>query len=542
MIVDSIKTTYYLKSLNLPSYPVFSMEMLNTIKQRIHASLWRHTSVVASMTMLSRILGFARDMVTAYLFGAAVGMDAFIVAFKIPNFMRRLFAEGAFSQAFVPILSEYQHHKSQEEVKQFVSTVTGMLGVIVFVVTILSIIFAPVLIRIFAPGFEPGSERSIWAAEMLRITFPYLFLISLAALGGAVLNTYGAFAIPAFTPLLLNVAMIVTAFFLAPILHPSVASLAWGVFIGGILQLVYQFPKLKSLDLLPMPRFHRHDPGVKRVLKQMVPALFGVSVSQINLMFDTLFSSFLPIGSVSWLYYSDRVTSLPLGVFGVALSTVILPHLSRKHAANSKQDFSRTTDWALRNILMLSIPSMVAIFILADPLLLTLFKRGNFHLYDVIMTKKSLIAFTIGIPAFMAVKVLATVFYSTQNIRTPVRIAIISMITNIFLNLILIHYLAHAGLALATSLAAFLNAGLLWFKLRQLGIFELQPGWRWFLFRLSVSTGIMAAILYFPVPKLAVWLDWGWQWRFANLFMWVLIGLMTYVVTLYLCRPRLKQS
>ncbi len=518
------------------------MEMLNSLRQRIHASLWRHTSVVASMTMLSRVLGFARDMVTAYLFGAAVGMDAFIVAFKIPNFMRRLFAEGAFSQAFVPILSEYQHHKTQEEVKPFVSMVTGMLGVIVFMVTIASIIFAPILIRIFAPGFEPGSDRFVWAAEMLRITFPYLFLISLAALGGAVLNTYGAFGIPAFTPILLNIAMIVTAFLLAPIVHPSVESLAWGVFIGGILQLVYQFPKLKSLDLLPIPRFQPHDPGVKRVLKQMVPALFGVSVSQINLMFDTLFSSFLPIGSVSWLYYSDRVTSLPLGVFGVALATVILPHLSRKHTANSKQDFSRTTDWALRNILMLSVPSMVALFILADPILVTLFKRGQFQLYDVLMTKKSMLAFAMGIPAFMAVKVLATVFYSTQNIRTPVRIAVIAMVTNIFLNIILIHYLAHAGLALATSLAAFLNAGLLWFKLKKLGIFELQPGWKWFLFRLTLSTGLMAAVLYLPLPELSVWLDWGWQWRFLNLFLWVLVGLVTYVVTLYLCRPRLKQS
>lgn len=518
------------------------MEMLNSIRQRIHTSLWRHTGIVSLMTMLSRILGFARDMVTAYLFGAAVGMDAFIVAFKIPNFMRRLFAEGAFSQAFVPILSEYQHHKTQEEVKYFISQVTGMLGVVVFIVTVLSVIFAPVLIRIFAPGFEPGSERFVWAAEMLRITFPYLFLISLAALGGAVLNTYGAFGIPAFTPLLLNISMIIAAFVLAPIVHPSVVSLAWGVFIGGILQLVYQFPKLKSLDLLPMPRFHRHDPGVKRVLKQMVPALFGVSVSQINLMFDTLFSSFLPIGSVSWLYYSDRVTSLPLGVFGVALATVILPHLARKHSANSKQDFSRTTDWALRNILMLSIPSMVALFILADPLLVTLFMRGKFQMHDVFMTKRSLIAFGIGIPAFMAVKVLATVFYSTQNIKTPVRIAVIAMLSNIFLNIVLIYHLAHAGLALATSLAAYLNAGLLWFKLRQLGVFELQSGWRWFLFRLTVSTGLMATVLYFSLPELAVWLDWNWQWRFANLFMWVLIGLITYITALYLCRPRLKLS
>lgn len=508
-------------------------ENSHTTPMKQHRSLWRSTAVVSAMTMLSRILGFVRDMVTTNLFGASMGTDAFLVAFKIPNFMRRLFAEGAFSQAFVPILSEYQQKKSKEDVQRFVRHTAGWLGGIVLMVTVVAIVASPFLIRIFAPGFDVHSTRFLWASDMLRITFPYLFFISLAALAGSVLNTYGAFGIPAFTPVLLNLAMIGAAIWLSPFFHPSIEALAWGVFLGGILQLAYQLPRLYRLGFLQWPQFQREDPGVRRVLRQMVPALFGVSVSQINLLMDTLFSSFLPVGSVTWLYLSDRVTSLPLGVFGVALATVTLPHLSRHHALEETRDFGRVSDWALRNILVLGLPSTLGIVLLANPLLITLFEHGAFNLNDVFETKRSLIAFAVGIPAFMAVKVLATFFYARHDIRTPVRIAVVAMITNVVLNFLLIQVMAHAGLALATSIAAFLNAGLLAYFLRKRRIFRLEPGWWIFLLRLAAGCTALVLSLIWLTPELTRWTDAGTLWRIGYLFGLIFLGTSAYLLTLY---------
>ena len=430
-------------------------------------SLVKSTSAVAGMTMISRVFGFIRDMVTAHIFGAGLFSDAFFVAFRIPNFMRRLFAEGSFSQAFVPVLSEFQKNKTPEEIKSFINSMSGTLGAVLLIVTFFGILLAPLIIRLFAPGYAPDSERYSLAVMMLRITFPYLFLISLTAFAGAILNTYSRFWVAAFTPVFLNISMIATAIFLAPHLHIPIVALAWGVFIAGIVQLLFQIPFLRRLGLLPRPKVDFKNTGVVTVLKLMLPALFGVSVSQINLLMDTLFASFLMIGSVSWLYFSDRLMEFPLGVIGVAISTVVLPHLSRPHATKSARAYSLTLDWALRCVLLVGLPAAVVLAVLSGPLLSALLQYGHFDAHSVLMARQSLSAFAIGIAPFMIIKILAAGFYAKQNMRTPVRIGVIAMVANMIFNCILIWPLKHAGIALATSLSALLNMGLLYYYLRK---------------------------------------------------------------------------
>ncbi len=354
-------------------------------------SLLRSTSLVSIMTLISRLVGFARDMLLAQLFGAQAGMDAFYVAFRIPNFMRRLFAEGAFSQAFVPVLAEYQQTRTVDEVRTFIARIAGQLGVILSIVTVIGVLAAPVIIFIFAPGFGEGSVRSLLATEMLRLTFPFLMLVSLTAMAGAILNTYGYFGVPAFTPVLLNICMILAALYLCPLLNQPVVGLAWGVLIAGIAQLLFQLPFLYQRNLLVKPKLVWNDPGVKRVLKLMIPALFGVSIAQINLMVDSIFASFLKVGSVTWLYYTDRLTDFPLGVFGVAIATVILPHLSRRHAEQSNEKFSRALDWGLRLLLLIGIPSALGLSLFAMPLIAGCFAYGKFSAYDLIQTQKVLL-------------------------------------------------------------------------------------------------------------------------------------------------------
>ena len=496
-------------------------------------SLLRSTSVVSSMTLLSRVLGFVRDIIIATLFGAVAGVDAFFVAFKIPNFMRRLFAEGAFSQAFVPILSEYQQTREKDEIRRFISRITGNLGFILLLLTLLAMVSTPLLIRIFAPGFEYGSARFTLAAQMLRITFPYLMLISLTAMMAAVLNTYRSFAAPAFTPVLLNVSLILAAIYLAPHLQQPITALAWGVCIAGFAQLLFLIPFVFRLGLLPCPVIARDDPGVARVIKLMLPALFGVSVVQVNLLLDTVFASFLPVGSVSWLYYSDRLSNFPLGVFGVAVATVVLPELSRKYTQQSSQQFSSTLDWALRIILLVALPAAIGMYLLAGPLLATLLGYGKFTDFDVLNTRLSLMAFTVGIPAFMLIKVLAAGFYARQNIKTPVKIGVIAMLCNIGLNIALIVPMAHAGLALATSIAAYVNAGLLLFLLLQRKLYILKSGWMKFLFQLACANGLLAIWLIWGDQTLGQWLSWGWSSRTMHLIYLIGGGVLVYFVSLF---------
>lgn len=503
-------------------------------------SLFKSTSVVASMTMISRILGFIRDMVTAQIFGAGAAFDAFSVAFRIPNLLRRLFAEGSFAQAFVPVLSEYQKKQSKEEVKRFINAISGTLGFILLCVTVVGVVFAPLIVKLFAPGFSTDGERFDLAVTMLRVTFPYLFLISMTAFSGAVLNTYSRFWVAAFTPVFLNICMISAAIWLSPRMHIPIVGLAWGVFIGGVVQWVFQWPFLKKMNLLPRPRVSFKDAGVTKVLKLMVPAIFGVSVSQINLLLDSVFASILVVGSVSWLYYSDRLMEFPLGVIGVAISTVILPHLSRHHASNSDRDFSLTLDWALRCVLIVGLPAAVVFAVISGPLLSTLFQHGRFDGHSVIMASQSLTMFAIGIAPFMLVKILASGFYAKQDMRTPVKIGIMAMISNMVFNVILIWPLKHAGIALATSLSAILNAGFLFYYLNVRKLYQPREGWMYFSLRLLFANAILAIWLWYGAGELQEWIMQTTVWRCEHLAILLLSSVAIYFVGLWISgvRPR----
>lgn len=502
--------------------------------------LLKSTASVGGMTLISRILGFVRDMVIARAFGASTGADAFFVAFKIPNFLRRLFAEGAFSQAFVPVLTEYKTRRSHEEVQDLIDHVSGALTAVLFVVTLIGIVAAPLLILMFAPGFSKDATKYQLAVDMLRITFPYLLFISLTAFAGGILNAYGRFAVPAFTPTFLNLAMIAAALWLAPHMDQPITALAWGVFVAGVVQLLFQWPYLRKLGLLPRFRFKRAHEGVKRVLRLMLPVMFGSSVAQINLLIDTVIASFLVTGSVSWLYYSDRLVEFPLGVFGVALATVILPRLSQQHAQASPEAFSRTLDWGLRWVVVISVPATIGLMTLAVPLMATLFHYGQFKLHDVVMASYSLTTYSLGLAGFILVKILASGFYSRQDTRTPVRFAVVALVANLLMNLIFVWPLAHAGLALATSLAALLNAALLYRALRQSGAYRPEPGWTALLWRIALAGAAMAAVLVFGAGTAEQWSHWhGWE-RLGRLLALITVGSLVFATVALAAGLRLR--
>jgi len=493
------------------------------------------------MTFLSRIMGFARDMVFAQAFGAQAGMDAFIIAFKIPNFMRRLFAEGAFSQAFVPVLSEYQTNRAVDDVRLFLARVAGNLGFVLLGVVIVAELIAPGIIFVFAPGFGEDASRTLLATEMLRITLPYLMLISLTAMAGAVLNTYGYFGVPALTPILLNICLIVAALYVGPHFSVPIKALAWGVLIGGGVQLLVQIPFLMQHRFLMRPRIMFKDPGVLRVLKLMLPALFGVSIAQINLLIDTIFASFLQVGSVTWLFYTDRLVDFPLGVFGVAIATVILPHLSRKHVEADSEHFSKSIDWALKLLLLIGVPSAVGLVLFAMPLLASFFGHGAFKAIDVLQTQKSLMTLGFGVPAFMMVKVLAPGFYAQQDIRTPVKVGAYCMLLNTILCAIFIWPLAHAGLTLASALAGYANAGTLFMLLWKRGTYRPSPGWKKFFWQLSVANTALAVYLLCSVGDITVWMERAMGGRFLHLLTHVFFAFIVYVLCLGVTGVRFTQ-
>lgn len=489
--------------------------------------------------MLSRILGFARDLVFAHWFGASAATDAFFVAFKIPNFLRRLFAEGSFSVAFVPVLTEYRTKRNKLELQKFTDHMAGSLGLVVLLVSLVGVVAAPILVMIFAPGFWNESEGKYeLTVEMLTLTFPYLFFITLTAFAGSILNTYNRFWVPAFTPVLLNLSLIGCAIWLSPMMERPIVALAWGVLIAGLFQFLFQLPFLWRVKLFPRPRVAFKDPGVVRVMRLMIPALFGVSVSQINLLLDTLIASFLVSGSISWLYYSDRLMEFPVGVLGVALGTVILPNLSRRHAENSPEGFSATLDWALRLNILFGLPAAVGLFLLAGPMLTTLFFSDAFDHHDVGMATKSLMAYAPGLMAIMLIKVLAPGFYGRQDTKTPVRIGIIAMSVNMLLNLLLVFPLAHAGLALATTISSGLNAYLLYHALRKGGIYTPTNGWAVLLPRVLVASLVMAALLLWGVGDIGEWLADSTSsrvWRLAGL---IASAILVYFLTLFLLGTR----
>jgi len=481
-------------------------------------------------TLSSRILGFVRDLVLAQVFGANAMTDAFFVAFKIPNFLRRLFAEGAFATAFVPVLTEFKEKREFSELKGFVDHIAGSLGLVVLLVSLLGVVAAPLVVSVFAFGWVMGEqeEKLSLAAEMLRLTFPYLFFISLTAFAGGIMNAWNRFAVPAFTPVLLNLALIGCALWLSPQLQQPIVALAWGVLLAGVTQFVFQLPFLRRLDLLPRPRPAFSDPGVRRVLRLMVPALFAVSVTQINLLLDTVLASTLQTGSISWLYYSDRLMEFPVGLLGVALGTVLLPRLSRERAAESPHDFVHTLDWGLRIALIFGLPAAVGLAVLAGPVIGTLFLSDVFTPDDVRMSQRSLIAYSAGLLAFILIKVLAPAYYARQDTRTPVRIGVIAMAANMALNLALIFPMQHAGLALATSLAAYINAYLLWRGLYRTGVYRPLAGWGRLLLQVGSACAAMGGLLYFGAGELGSWFDMGAGERVLRLGAWVVAGILVY--------------
>jgi putative peptidoglycan lipid II flippase len=499
------------------------------------------TSVVGFMTVLSRITGLARDVAFSAWFGAGPVMEAFIVAFRVPNLMRRFFAEGAFAQAFVPVISEYRTHKSHAETRELVSHVAGTLGLGLFVVSALGVVAAPLFILAFAPGFVGRDGQFGLAVEMLRFTFPYILFVSLTAFAGSVLNAHGRFAVAAFTPVLLNVVMIVFAGYVGPMLDEPALGLAGGVFAAGVVQLAFQLPFLKRIDLLPRPRVSFRYDGVRRVLKLMVPAIFGSSVMQISILLDTLIASFLLAGSVSWLYYSDRLIEFPLGVLGIALATVILPRLSEHHATQSTQTFSDTLDWALRLVLVIGLPAAVGLALLAEPLLATLFLRGEFTPRDVEMAAASLRAYAPGLLAFILVKVLAPGYFARQDTRTPVRVGLQSLVLGMALSGAFVLVLlrtgwapAHAGIAAATACSALANAALLLTGLRRKGVYRAGPGWASLVWRVAAASAVMVLALAGGRALAGDWLVMGTLARAASLMALVGGGAAVYFLACYL--------
>jgi putative peptidoglycan lipid II flippase len=492
------------------------------------------------MTLVSRILGFVRDMLIGQIFGVSAGTDAFFVAFKIPNFLRRLFAEGAFAQAFIPVLADYKERGSQQALKLFIDKTAGTLATALLMITVLGVLAAPVLILLFAPGFAwQGSQHEL-AVQMLRLTFPYILFISLVAFAGAILNSHGKFAIPAVTPVLLNLCMIAAAIYLAPLMAEPVLALAWGVLAAGLVQLLFQCPALYKLGLLPRLKIDFKDAGVTQVIQLMIPAIFASSISQINLLLNTLLASFLTAGSVSWLYYSDRLVEFPLGIFGIALATVILPNLSKNHAAEDTIAFSNALDWGLRFVLFITVPAALGLLFMAEPILSTLFQYHKFSVYDVQMAGKSLMAYSLGLVGFVLVKVLVPGFTSRKDMKTPVRFGLYTMCANMLLGLLLIVPFAHVGLALATSLGALFNAGLLLWQLLKEKVYQPVAGWGWFLMRLLLANALMAGGLYYFVDK-TLWYHWTASERLLHLGFYVLVAIVVYGLSLVILGLRPKQ-
>jgi putative peptidoglycan lipid II flippase len=503
-------------------------------------NLLRVLAAVSSLTMVSRVLGYARDFLIARIFGASLATDAFFVAFKIPNLLRRMFAEGAFSQAFVPILSEFRNRQPAEATRTLIDSVATLLFLALIGTAALGMAIAPLIVHVTAPGFASDPGKFELTVTMLRITFPYIAFISLVALAAGILNTWNRFSVPAITPALLNVSFIIGALYFAERFDPPVLALAWAVFAGGALQLAFQVPFLLRLRLLPRWRLDFTHPGLRRVLLLMVPAAFGVSVSQVSLLINQVFASFLPTGSVSWLYYADRLMELPAGVLGVALGTILLPSLSKYHAQADQAGYARLLDWGLRLTVLLAVPAAAALAVLALPLIASLFQYGRFTAEDAWMTRQALMAYSLGLVGMMLVKILAPGFYARQNVIMPVKIGVATLIATQAMNLAFVGPLRHAGLALSIGLGACLNAGLLYYFLRRGRIYAPQPGWTVFLLKVAASVGVMAVVLFTAMGEPSWWMSAPWEKKLPAILGLVALGTAAYATCLaaFGFRPR----
>ena len=511
-------------------------------------SLLRSTAVFSSMTFLSRLAGLARDQLQATLFGTGPAVSAFVVAYRIPNYLRRIFAEGSFSSAFVPVLSELHQRGDKQALQEFLDHVAGALLAVVLAITGLGMLFAPWIARLFLLFAGKDSEQVALTADMLRITFPYLAFISMTALAGAVLNSMRQFGLPAFTPVLHNLGVIAAMLGLASFFEVREYALAWGVFIAGLLQLLLLWPALGRLGMAPRLRLDFRHEGVRKVFRLMLPTIFSSSVSQLNLLVGTMFASLLIVNAQAWLYYSDRLVEFPLGLFGVAIGTVILPHLSRRFADTDGPGYSRAIDWGLRLVALVSVPAALGLALMAEPLCATLFQYGQFTGRDTRMVAASVIAMSVGVPAFMLSKVLLPAFYSRQDTRTPMRAAVITVFVNVVLTVLLVtplwywgFHAAHGGIALATALAGIVNAGLLWRYLIRQGVYRAQQGWPRLFLQIALGSGLMVATVVYARYTVGDWSGLGpWYLRAAWLLGVVGAGALAYGLGLLIAgvRPR----
>ena len=506
--------------------------------------LLRSGAIVSAFTLLSRILGFVRDQVFGITFGSGLYTDAFLAAFKIPNFMRRLFAEGAFAQAFVPVFTEYKEKRSQEELEDLASHVSGTLGSILLLVTLLGMVAAPLFILLFAPGFG-DSLRFDLASGMLQITFPYLFFVSMVAYAGGILNSYGRFAIPAATPVILNLCLIAAAVLIAPMMEIPITAMAWGVFFAGLAQLLFQLPHLKKLGLLRRPRWGWKHEGVQKIFKLMLPGIFGSSVAQINLLLDTIIASFLATGTLGWMYFADRLLEFPLGLFGIAIATVILPRLSREHALESMDDFQKTMDWAIRLAIFIALPAMLGLMLLARPILSTLFEYGAFTAHDSDMSAIALTAYALGLPAFILIKILAPGYFARQDTKTPVKIGVIAMISNMGYNILLVvpmviagYASPHLGLAIATTLSGWQQVFMLYRGLQRQSVYSLSQENRGWLLKSLPALLLMALVIFVFNPDASVWSGMQALERAGRLCVIIAAAAITFIATLVLTGAR----
>ncbi len=526
-------------------------------------SMLRGLLSFSSMTMVSRVLGLIRDISMSHVFGANAATDAFVIAFRIPNFMRRLFAEGSFSTAFVPVFTEVKQTGSREELKELLARVSGTLSGVLLLVTALGMIFAPQVASMFAPGALDNPHKFDLTTDLVRLTFPFIFFVSLNALSAGVLNSFHHFALPALAPVILNVCMIAGALWLAPRLQVPIMAMGWAVLVAGVLQWMFLLPAVRGLGLLQRPRWGWKHPQVRRIMTLMVPTLFGSSVAQLNLLLDTVVISYLVTGSQTWLWQSTRFLELPLGVFGVALGTVILPALSRHHVGTDRAGFSRALDWGLRITLLIALPAMLALLVLAEPLVVTFFQNGNFSAFDARMASLSVLALSAGLPAYALVKVLLPAFYARQDTRTPVRAGVAALVANMLFNGVFIALLfelwatpaqkqgswidgiaqvpgLHVGLAIASSLSSYVNFALLWHWLRREGVYQRLPGWSRHWLRLGVACVAMVAVL---LAGRWLWPDWthvAVLARLWHLMVLVVAGAATYVAALFALGFRLR--
>jgi putative peptidoglycan lipid II flippase len=503
-------------------------------------NLLKALSTVSAITLLSRITGLIRESLKAIAFGAGLQMDAFEAAFRLPNILRRLFAEGAFSQAFIPILAEYKRQRGDDATRDLVGKVGALLAVVLLGISALGILAAPWLVYLLASGFAKTPGKIALTADLIRIMFPYALFISLVALAGGTLNVYRRFAIPAFTPVILNLSIIGAAIFVAPHVDPPIVALAWGVLVGGVAQLALQVFPLLRLGLLPRPRLDWRDPGVRRVLAAMGPAVIGVSAAQISTLINTQLAAYLGDGRISWITYADRLMEFPSALLGVALGTILLPNLSQHHHDANPTQYRALMDWGLRLTFLLALPASLALALLAVPLIATLYEYGRFTTVDVWQTRSALLGYSVGLLGLIAVKILAPGFYARHDMRTPVRSAFLTLLVAQTLAVVLMFQIGHAGLTLATSIGALLNSLLLYRAMRSQGIYAPLPGWGRFLRRLLLALVVLGAVIWWGAGPDEFWIAAGLWAKAGRLALVIAGGGIAYFGTLWLLGFRLE--